>query len=104
MGALAAFRLGFLTNITNPKSALFFGSVFAASFPVSPGATLQAAAVAMVVVNAFVWHVLLAYVFSRSGVRAAYARARGTFNRVAALALGTLGLGLLLATLREARA
>ena len=104
VGALAAFRLGFLTNITNPKSALFFGSVFAASFPASPTATLQAAAVAMVVVNAFFWHVLLAYVFSRSSVRAAYARARGTFNRVAALALGTLGLGLLLATLREARA
>ena len=34
--ALAAFRLGFLTNITNPKSALFFGGVFASAFPPQP--------------------------------------------------------------------
>jgi threonine/homoserine/homoserine lactone efflux protein len=41
VSAPAAFRLGFLTNITNPKSALFFGSVFAASFPASPSILLQ---------------------------------------------------------------
>jgi threonine efflux protein len=38
VSSAAAFRLGFLTNITNPKSALFFGSVFAASFPAAPSA------------------------------------------------------------------
>ena len=32
----AAFQLGFLTNILNPKSALFFGSVFATALPLSP--------------------------------------------------------------------
>lgn len=42
-----AFRLDFLTNITNTKSALFFGSVFAASFPAEPGAALQISAVAI---------------------------------------------------------
>ena len=99
----AAFRLGFLTNITNPKSALFFGSVFAASFPAAPGMGLQAAAVAMIVTNALCWHMLLAYLFSRGRVRQAYSRSRGIANRVAAAAVGALGLGLLAATLREAR-
>ncbi|MDP3650820.1 MAG: LysE family transporter [Rhodoferax sp.] len=100
----AAFRLGFLTNITNPKSALFFGSVFAASFPVAPSPQLQMAAVTMVVVNTLCWHTLLAYLFSRGRVRSTYARVRGLANRIAAAVVGALGLGLLVATLRDARA
>lgn len=103
VSSLAAFRLGFLTNITNPKSALFFGSVFAASFPAEPSAALQTAAVAMIVLNALCWHMLLAYLFSRERVRTAYSRTRKVANRVASVAVGTLGLGLLTASVREAR-
>jgi threonine efflux protein len=103
VSSAAAFRLGFLTNITNPKSALFFGSVFAASFPAAPSHALQAAAVVMIVTNALCWHTLLAYLFSRERVRLAYARTRGTADRIASVAVGALGLGLLAASLREAR-
>lgn len=101
--ALAAFRLGFLTNITNPKAALFFGSILAASFPSAPGKTLQLSVIILVMMSSGCYHLLLAYVFSRTTVRSGYARSRGTFNRVAALAVSTLGLGLLIATLNEAR-
>lgn len=104
VSASAAFRLGFFTNITNPKSALFFGSVFAASFPAQPSALLQMSAVVMVVLNALCWHTLLAYLFSRERVRAAYSRTRKTANRVASVAVGTLGLGLLAASMREIKA
>jgi threonine efflux protein len=102
-GSLAAFRLGFLTNMTNPKPALFFGSVFAASFPASPGKALQAAVIVMVMLTSGCWHFLLAYVFSRDSVRLRYARSRAAFNRVAAVAVSSLGLGLLIATFREAK-
>jgi threonine efflux protein len=103
MSRSAAFRLGLLTNVTNPKSALFFVSVFAASFPADPSALLQASAVVMVVVNALCWHTLLAYMFSRQRVRAAYSRARRTADRIAAAVVGALGLRLLVESLREAR-
>ncbi|AMP13650.1 LysE family translocator [Collimonas pratensis] len=103
VSSVAAFRLGFLTNITNPKSALFFGSVFAASFPATPGPLLQVAAVAMIVMNALLWHSLLAYFFSRRRIRAAYSRASRISNRIAAVAVGALGLSLLVVSLREAR-
>lgn len=99
----SAFRLGFLTNITNPKSALFFSSVFAASFPAAPGVALQVSAVAMIVINALCWHTLLAYLFSRPRVRAGYARSRSAANRVASALLGALGVGLLVSAFREAR-
>lgn len=97
----AAFRLGFLTNITNPKPALFFSSVFAASFPAVPSALFQITAVAMVVANALAWHFFLAYMFSRPSIRAAYARSRGGVNRAAGAIVGALGLSLLVNTYRE---
>jgi threonine efflux protein len=98
----AGFRLGFLTNITNPKVALFFGSVFAASLPAAPSPILQASAVAMVAINALCWHTLLAYLFSRERVRAAYSGTRGLANRIASVTMGALGLSVLVPALREA--
>ena len=97
-----AFHRGFLTNITNPKVALFFGSIFATSFPAAPSPILQASAVAMVVLNALCWHTLLAYLFSRARVRAAYARTRDVANRIASVTMGALGLSMMAASLREA--
>lgn len=99
----AAFRLDLLTNLTNPKAALFFGSVFAAAFPPEPSSLLQVSAVGMIVVNALCWHLTLAYLFSRGRVRAAYSRARTVANRVASIVVGALGASLLVASLREAR-
>jgi threonine/homoserine/homoserine lactone efflux protein len=99
----AAFRLGLLTNLTNPKAALFFGSVFAASFPPEASGQLQASAVTMIVINALCWHLLLAWLFSRGRVRAAYSRARNVANRTASVVVAGLGLSLLIASLHEAR-
>ena len=104
LAAFAAFRLGFLTNILNPKSALFFGSVFATALPAEPAEPLVAAAVAVVFVNALVWHLFLALAFSQPGIQAAYARQRRTLSRVASALVGAFGIRLLLSTLAEARA
>ena len=103
LSAVAAFRLGLFTNLTNPKAALFFGSVFAASFPPEPSGLLQVSAVTIIIVNALCWHLLLAYLFSRERVRAAYSRTRNVANRVASVLVGALGLGLVVASLREAK-
>ena len=101
--AAAAFRLGLLTNLSNPKSALFFGSVFSTALPAHPSSTLLAVAVALVVANALCWHLLLAYLFSRKAIRLGYAHSAGCFARLASVIVGALGLSLLVASLREAR-
>jgi threonine/homoserine/homoserine lactone efflux protein len=101
--AWRAFRLGLLTNLSNPKSALFFGSVFSAALPPEPDAAMLAGAVALIVGNALAWHLGLAYVFSRRRVQAGYAAQRGVVGRLAGAALGALGLSLLVASLREVR-
>lgn len=103
MSARSAFRLGLLTNATNPKSALFFGSIFSASLPAQPSPLLLWSAVAMVVFNALCWHALLAFLFSRRRVRSAYSSKQRLLNRAAGSLAGALGLGLLLSSIREAR-
>lgn len=100
---IAAFRLGALTNFTNPKAALFFGSVFSACFPPDPNPALLAAAVVVVFVNALCWYGLLAHLFSREPVRVAYLRKRRIASKIAGIMLGGLGLRFLLLSLREAR-
>lgn len=100
---IAAFRRGVLTNFTNPKAALFFGSVFSACFPADPSLTLHVASVLIVFVNAACWYAFLAYLFSLQPVREAYLRYRRAAGKVAATVLGGVGLHFLLLSLREAR-
>jgi threonine efflux protein len=102
LGAAAAFRLGFFTNILNPKSALFFGSVFATSMPTAAPPWLLLAAVLLVLGNALVWHCFLAVAFSVRAVASAYTRQQGWLSRVAAAAVGAFGARLLWNTAREA--
>ena len=103
IGALAAFRLGFLTNIMNPKSALFFGSVFAAALPQTPGTELMVAAVCVAVTNTFTWHMFLAFALSQARVQAAYLRQSKLLSRIAGGLVGVFGLHLLVTTFQEVR-
>jgi threonine efflux protein len=103
LSALQALRMGLLTNLTNPKSALFFGSVFAAALPPAPSAALLVAAVTMAVANALVWHLLLAFLFSRRRIRGAYAAQRRLANRVAGVVVGAFGCRLLAVSAQEVK-
>lgn len=96
LSPLAALRLGFLTNILNPKSALFFGGVFAAVLPAAASTAMLVAAVALVLANALLWHLFLALAFSSAPVKAAYARQRQRLNRLAASLVGFFGARLLI--------
>ena len=103
LNSWAAFRLGFLTNVLNPKSALFFGSVFAAALPVEHSLRLEIAAVSLVFANALIWHTFLALAFSRATVQASYARHRIALTRVAGAIVGAFGLRLVVAAAAEIR-
>lgn len=103
LSKLAAFRLGFITNILNPKTALFFGSVFATALPANASFSMIAGAVALVYVNALVWHLFLAVTFSHPRVQAAYARHLALFSKVSGAIVGAFGAKLILSTLQEFR-
>lgn len=95
-----AFRLGLLTNITNPKSVVFFTGIFSAAFPARPDPLLPVIAVTMIVCNALCWHALLAFLFSRKRVRSSYLAKQRLLNRLAGFAFGVFGLLLMVAAVR----
>lgn len=99
----AAFRLGFITNVLNPKTALFFGSVFATALPPQPSHWLVAGAVLMVYVNALIWHLFLALAFSHPRIKAGYTRFRSFFNKLAGAMVGAFGVRLIVSTVQELR-
>jgi threonine efflux protein len=71
-----AWRVGFLTDISNPKAAAFFGSLFAALLPMHAPLWVLVAAVTLVVLIEFTWYCLMAYLFACKQVARAYRRAK----------------------------
>jgi threonine efflux protein len=87
-----SFLLGFTTNILNPKSALFFASIFGAVIQPDTGLGVKAAMLVLVFVNALVWHESLALVLSAPRVRAHYARLHRGLSRFASIMVGAYGV------------
>ncbi len=99
-----AFRMGVLTNITNPKSALFYGSIISSTLAADAHPLLPVLAVCLFGANSTLWHLGLAFALSRAHIRAAYARSRRVCDRVASVCAGAFAARVLWSTLRDARA
>jgi len=91
-----AFRDGLLTNLTNPKSIIFYGSIFAALLPPDLPVWVKAAAFCIIVVNSTAWHIALACLFSVRRAQHAYERSKRWIDRIAGATLAFLGIRLLL--------
>ncbi len=96
--ALAAFRLGFLTNALNPKATLFFVALF--SVVISPGTPLvvQAGYGIYMAAATGVWFALVAVFFTLPRVRQAFSRFGHWLDRVMGGVLLALAAQLLLST------
>lgn len=95
-GFWRSVRLGLMTQLANPKVAIFFGSIFVAILPANPSPALQFAAAAMVVSIEWVWYASMAIVLSTPKVQLLYARAKSKLDKGSALVLSMLGAALLI--------
>jgi threonine/homoserine/homoserine lactone efflux protein len=95
-GALRAWRVGFLTNISNPKAAAFFSSLLGALMPVQTGGALRVLVVAVLVCITLAWYTLVSALFGLAPVARLYRRARRWIDRVMAAVLIALGARLAL--------
>ncbi|HEX7108908.1 MAG TPA: LysE family transporter [Aestuariivirga sp.] len=89
------FMNGFLTQISNPKAAVFFGSIFIAMLPGTVPVWMMVALIALVTFNEVWWYALVVLFFGAGPVRRFYIRAKVWIDRVTGLFLGGLGLRLL---------
>ncbi len=89
---ISALRLGIVTQLSNPKPAVFFGAVFVGTVP--PHATAPAIALLLLAIflNEFACNVLVARLFSYGRTRRIYARLKTTIDRIFGGILALLGL------------
>lgn len=90
--ASGGFRQGVFSNLTNPKAAVFFGSILTATVPPTEPLTVRIAAVALIVVTSLAWHLSVALMFSSPATQRWYDRAKPTLNRVVGSVLVVLGV------------
>lgn len=95
-----SLALGLATQLSNPKTAIVYGSIFAAFLPPAPDPWLFSALPLGVFVVEAGWYVLVALVFSAERPRAAYGRAKHVVDRIAGAVMVGLGLRLVLDALR----
>lgn len=84
------------TQISNPKAAIIYGGVFSALMPDSPSVWFYVIIPPLLFSLEVLWYALVALVFSSSGPRAAYARAKTAIDRVASVVMAGLGLRLVI--------
>lgn len=90
-----AFLLGLATQLSNPKTAIVYASVFAAFLPPSPSLTFGVGIVAVVFALETSWYALVALALSASGPQKTYLRYKAWADRFAGTVMVCLGLRLL---------
>ena len=92
---LRAWLRGLATQLSNPKTAVVFASVFAALMPAHPALAFYLS----VPVGAFAvdagWYTVVAYALSSAAPRAVYLRYKASIDRLAGGIMGLLGLKLI---------
>lgn len=88
------FLLGLATQVSNPKTAIVYASVFAAFLPPAPSIQYNLAIVALVFVIEAGWYAVVATALSSESPRAAYLRYKNWIDRSAGGIMGILGLKL----------
>jgi RhtB (resistance to homoserine/threonine) family protein len=89
------FWRAFVICLTNPKTVLFFGSIFAAYMGPDTPLWVHVAAVAVVCATCLVFYAAVAWFFSTSRAAASYSRAQRPLDRAASALMGAFGLSLL---------
>ena len=99
-GPLKSFLLGVATQLSNPKAAIVYGSIFAALLPPAPPSWIFVALPPAVLLIEIGWYTLVAVTFSSERPRTAYLRGKRWIDRAAGVVMGALGLRLVVETAR----
>ena len=86
-----AVFLGLATQLSNPKTAIVFSSVFAAMLPVKVPAHTTSVLVAGVFVLNFSWYSLVSVLLSSPKAQASYLRFKSYINKGASVLMGSMG-------------
>jgi threonine/homoserine/homoserine lactone efflux protein len=98
-----AFTRALLVQLANPKTAVFYASMFAAMLPASPPLWMLLALPALLFCNEFVWYSIVAFALSAAHPRSIYLRAKSLIDRATGAVVGALGLKLMVESANVAK-
>lgn len=87
--ALNCFRLGILTNLLNPKTAIFMTSLFAATIPQSATFAQGTFCVFMICSISAIWYSIVALIFRHNFIKQLYYKQKHIVEKIA----GTIFIG-----------
>ncbi len=90
-GVVRNFLFALGTQLSNPKTAIFYGSVFAALLPAAPAAWLLFTVPPAVFLVEVGWYTVVTLAFSSNRPRALYVGSKLWIDRVAGAVIGALG-------------
>jgi threonine/homoserine/homoserine lactone efflux protein len=88
----SAFRLGLLTQLTNPKPAILFGAIYVGTIPPNTGWPVILALWLVVFAVETLWNILVARIFSLSTTRRGYISLKTLIDRCFGGILAILGV------------
>jgi RhtB (resistance to homoserine/threonine) family protein len=98
-----SFSVALMTQLSNPKTAVAYASVFAALLPPQVPAWMIMILPPMIFLVETFWYAVVTFVFSSQHPRSLYMRAKAWIDRVTALVIGGLGLRLIYETAKAHR-
>lgn len=90
-----SLALGFVTQISNPKTAVVYASIFAALMPQNPPLMVVVALPPVIFLIEAGWYAIVAIAFSAPRSQRAYLNAKHWVDRLAGAVIGALGLRLI---------
>jgi threonine/homoserine/homoserine lactone efflux protein len=97
-----SFSLGLATQLSNPKTAVVYASVFAALIPAEVPAVLLVVLPPLIFILEAGWYAIVALIFSSDRPRAAYLTSKTWIDRIAGVVMGALGARIIVDTVRPA--
>ena len=91
MSGAAALRIGLVTSLANPRTALSTASLFATTLPADPPLHLGVSAMALMIGIAGAWYTLVVFTLTTSMMASVFQRVRRWVDRVAGIAIMSFG-------------